>query len=488
MALKVSKDGDNLNETKDYEVVDLNDQPQEEIQVETFEDVVTHHDESVEFNTTAQKKKVSFFEKIRRIFDQEDKTLKELGQQADQIIALEPKMHALSDEDLVAKTDEFKERLAKGETLDDLLVEAYGVVREASLRKLGLHAFRVQLMGAIALHHGDIAEMKTGEGKTLTSIFPIYLNALTGKGVHIVTVNDYLTEVAATENGKVFNFLGLSVGLNKSRISAEEKRKIHACDVIYTTNAELGFDYLRDNMVKSMDQKVLRPLNYALVDEVDSILIDEARTPLIISGGQMNTAKIYTQADAFVKSLTKDDDYEVDETTKTVTLTENGVTRAEKYFKVGNLYDIENTNIVHRINQALKANYAMTRDVEYMVATEDGSHSLENASVLIIDQFTGRVMPGRAYSDGLHQAIEAKEGVPIKQETVTLASITYQNFFRLFNKLAGMTGTAKTEEEEFRVIYNMRVIEIPTNKPVIREDANDLVFATAHAKFNALCD
>ena len=488
MALKVSKDGDNLNETKDYEVVDLNDQPQEEIQVETFEDVVTHHDEPVDFNTTAQKKKVSFFEKIRRIFDQEDKTLKELGQQADQIIALEPKMHALSDEDLVAKTDEFKERLAKGETLDDLLVEAYAVVREASLRKLGLHAFRVQLMGAIALHHGDIAEMKTGEGKTLTSIFPIYLNALTGKGVHIVTVNDYLTEVAATENGKVFNFLGLSVGLNKSRISAEEKRKIHACDVIYTTNAELGFDYLRDNMVKSMDQKVLRPLNYALVDEVDSILIDEARTPLIISGGQMNTAKIYTQADAFAKSLTKDDDYEVDETTKTVTLTENGVTRAEKYFKVGNLYDIENTNIVHRINQALKANYAMTRDVEYMVATEDGSHSLENASVLIIDQFTGRVMPGRAYSDGLHQAIEAKEGVPIKQETVTLASITYQNFFRLFNKLAGMTGTAKTEEEEFRVIYNMRVIEIPTNKPVIREDANDLVFATAHAKFNALCD
>lgn len=488
MALKVSKDGDNSTDTETYEVVDLNDQPSEEIQIETFEDVETETNENIEFNTKAQKTKIGFFERIRRVFDHEDKIIKKLGEQADQIIALEPKMKGLSDEQLQAKTDEFKTKLENGASLDDILIEAFAVVREASYRILGLHAYRVQLMGAIALHNGDIAEMKTGEGKTLTSIFPVYLNALTGKGVHVVTVNDYLAGRDANDNGKVLTFLGLTVGLNKRELSPQQKRAVHACDVTYTTNAELGFDYLRDNMVKSLDQKVLRPLNYALVDEVDSILIDEARTPLIISGGQINTAKLYTQADAFAKSLSKDTDFEIDETTKSVTLTENGVTRAEKYFKVGNLYDIENTAIVHRINQALKANYAMTRDVEYMVATEDGSHSLANASVLIIDQFTGRVMPGRAYSDGLHQAIEAKEGVPIKQETVTLANITYQNFFRLFNKLAGMTGTAKTEEEEFRLIYNMRVVEIPTNMPIIREDANDLVFATAHAKFNALCD
>ncbi|WP_041137820.1 preprotein translocase subunit SecA [Beduini massiliensis] len=488
MALKVSKDGDNSTDNKTYEVVDLNDQPAEEIQIETFEDVETSHQGNVEFNTKAQKTKVGFFDRIRKIFDQENKTLKVLETQADKIMELEPQMKVLSDEQLAAKTDEFRKKIENGSTLDDVLIEAFAVVREASRRVLGLHAFKVQLMGAIALHNGDIAEMKTGEGKTLTSIFPVYLNALTGKGTHVVTVNDYLAGRDAEDNGKVFNFLGLTVGLNKRELSAQQKRAVHACDITYTTNAELGFDYLRDNMVKSMDQKVLRPLNYALVDEVDSILIDEARTPLIISGGQVNTAKLYNQADAFAKSLVKTDDYEVDETSKAVTLTEHGVTRAEKYFKVGNLYDIENTAIVHRINQALKANYAMTRDVEYMVATEDGSHSLANASVLIIDQFTGRVMPGRAYSDGLHQAIEAKEGVPIKEETITLANITYQNFFRLFNKLAGMTGTAKTEEEEFRLIYNMRVVEIPTNVPVIREDANDLVFAKGSAKFNALCD
>ena len=488
MALKVSKDGDNLNESKTYEVVDLNDQPDEEIQIETFEDIETKHSGDVTFNTTAQKEKIGFFKKLRKIFDQENKTLNVLETQANNVIALESQMKSLSDEDLAAKTTEFMNRVEQGTSLDEILVEAFAVVREASRRVLGLHAYKVQLMGAIALHNGDIAEMKTGEGKTLTSIFPVYLNTISRKGVHVVTVNDYLASRDAQDNGKVFSFLGLSVGLNKRELSAQQKRAVHACDVVYTTNAELGFDYLRDNMVKSMSEKVLRPLNYGLVDEVDSILIDEARTPLIISGGQVNTAKLYTQADAFVKSLVKTDDYEVDETSKSVTLNESGVTRAEKYFKVKNLYDIENTAIVHRINQALKANYAMARDVEYMVATEDGSHSLANASVLIIDQFTGRVMPGRAYSDGLHQAIEAKEGVPIKEETVTLASITYQNFFRLFNKLAGMTGTAKTEEEEFRLIYNMRVVEIPTNVPVIREDANDMVFANAKSKFKSLCD
>lgn len=482
------KDTDLSKENNDYEIVDLNDQQDEDINVETFENVETKHKGEVTYNTTAKKTKIGFFEKIRRIFDQEDKTLKVLEEQALEILAMEPKMRALTDEQLANKTIELREMINDGKTLDQILVEAYAVVREAARRTLGLHAFKVQLMGAIALHNGDIAEMKTGEGKTLTSIFPVYLNGLSQKGVHIVTVNDYLAGVAAEENGKVLTFLGLTVGLNRRELSAQQKRDVHLCDVTYTTNAELGFDYLRDNMVKSFDQKVLRPLNYALVDEVDSILIDEARTPLIISGGQINTAKLYNQADAFVKSLTREDDYEVDETTKTVTLTENGVTRAEKYFKIGNLYDVEHTGIVHRINQALKANYTMSRNVEYMVATEDGSRSIENASVLIIDQFTGRVMPGRAYSDGLHQAIEAKEGVPIKQETQTLANITYQNFFRLFNKLAGMTGTAKTEEEEFRLIYNMRVIEIPTNAPVIREDANDLIFANGHAKFNALCE
>ncbi len=330
--------------------------------------------------------------------------------------------------------------------------------------------------------------MKTGEGKTLTSIFPVYLNALDGKGVHVVTVNDYLAERDKTDNGKVFEFLGLTVGLNKRELSNDEKREQHSCDVTYTTNAELGFDYLRDNMVTRLEDKVLRPLNYALVDEVDSILIDESRTPLIISGGKKNTAALYVQADKFVKSLREEKDFEVDIESKTVTLTSEGIAKAEKGFKLNNLYDPEHTSLVHHINQALKANYTMTRDVEYMIATEDGSRDIRNASIMIIDQFTGRVMPGRAYSDGLHQALEAKEGVPIKEETVTLATITYQNFFRLFNKLAGMTGTAKTEEEEFRTIYNMRVIEIPTNRPVIRDDKPDLVYAKQSVKYKAICD
>ena len=475
---------DNL---KDYKVVDLNDTPDEEIVIETFEDVETDDSADVKYSTDEHKDKKSLGDRIKSFFNNEGKTLKTLEKQAEQIIALEPKMQALSDEQLAAKTVEFKAALEDGKTLDDLLVEAFAVVREAAYRQLGLKAFKVQLMGAIALHNGDIAEMKTGEGKTLTSIFPVYLNALPGKGVHVVTVNDYLAGVAAVDNGKVFKFLGLTVGLNK-RTNAAEKKEIHACDVIYTTNSELGFDYLRDNMVRTMEDKCLRPLNFALIDEVDSVLIDEARTPLIISGGKVNNARLYTEADRFAKSLVNNDDYTVDETTHNVTLSEDGLRKAEKYFKVQNLYDAENTSIVHRINQALKANYGMTRDVEYMVATEDGSHDINHAIVLIIDQFTGRVMPGRQYSDGLHQAIEAKEGVPIKDETVTVANITYQNFFRLFNKLAGMTGTAKTEEEEFRMIYNMRVIEIPTNAPVIREDATDLIFSNATAKFNALID
>ncbi|MBO6046702.1 MAG: preprotein translocase subunit SecA, partial [Erysipelotrichaceae bacterium] len=317
---------------------------------------------------------------------------------------------------------------------------------------------------------------------------PVYLNALEGKGVHVVTVNEYLAKRDFTDNGKVFKLLGLTVGLNERELDADHKRRQHACDVTYTTNAELGFDYLRDNMVREYKDKVLRPLHFALIDEVDSILIDESRTPLIISGGKKNTASMYVSADRFAKSLTVDDDYEVDVESKTVTLTEKGITKAEKTFKVDNLYDPKNTALVHFINQALKANYTMTLNVEYMIATEDGTRDIKNASIMIIDQFTGRVMPGRAYSDGLHQAIEAKEGVPIKEETVTLATITYQNFFRLFDKLAGMTGTAKTEEEEFRLIYNMRVVEIPTNMPVIREDKPDLVYSSKSAKYKAICD
>lgn len=485
---KEAKEIEALGLNTEVEVVDLSDDLGEDIVVETFEDAVQKTVQPIEFKTTPQKTKKGFFGSIKSAFSQDNQILKKLSKQAEEVLALEAKYHAMSDEELSHQTEVLKEKITNGSSLDDILVEAFAVVREAADRKLGLKAFKVQIMGAISLHNGDIAEMKTGEGKTLTSVFPVYLNALEGKGVHVVTVNDYLAERDKTENGKVFEFLGLTVGLNRRELTKEQKREQHACDVTYTTNSELGFDYLRDNMVTRLEDKVLRPLNYALVDEVDSILVDESRTPLIISGGKKNTAALYVQADKFVKSLIADKDYEVDIESKTVTLTAEGITKAEKGFRLQNLYDPEHTSLVHHINQALKANYTMTRDVEYMIATEDGSHDIRNASIMIIDQFTGRVMPGRAFSDGLHQALEAKEGVPIKEETVTLATITYQNFFRLFNKLAGMTGTAKTEEEEFRTIYNMRVIEIPTNKPVIRDDKPDLVYSKQRAKYKAICD
>ena len=485
---KEAKEIEALGLNAEAEIVDLNDDFGEDVVVETFDDVVKKPSQPVEFNTTPQKTKRGLFGSIKYAFSQDNKILKKLDKQAQEVLDLEPKYQAMSDEELAHQTEIFKQKISEGTSLDDILVEAYATVREAAYRQLGLKAFKVQIMGAISLHNGDIAEMKTGEGKTLTSIFPVYLNALEGKGVHVVTVNDYLADRDKTENGKVLEFLGLTVGLNKRELSKSEKREQHACDVTYTTNAELGFDYLRDNMVTKLEDKVLRPLNFALVDEVDSILVDESRTPLIISGGKKNTAALYIQADKFVKSLVAEKDYEVDIESKTVALTPDGIAKAEKGFRINNLYDPEHTALVHHINQALKANYTMTRDVEYMIATEDGSRDIRNASIMIIDQFTGRVMPGRAYSDGLHQALEAKEGVPIKEETVTLATITYQNFFRLFNKLAGMTGTAKTEEEEFRTIYNMRVIEIPTNKPVIRDDKPDLVYATQKAKYKAICD
>ncbi len=472
----------------DAEIVDLTEDFGEDVVIETFDNVENTTVAPIEINYTPQVKKRGFISKIKYAFSEENKVMKTLDKQSNEVLALEPKYQVMSDEQLQDQTRIFKERLANGESLDSIMIEAYAVVREAAFRVLGLKAFKVQIMGAISLHNGDIAEMKTGEGKTLTSVFPVYLNALEGKGVHVVTVNDYLAGRDKTENGKVFEFLGLTVGLNKRELSKTEKQAQHNCDITYTTNAELGFDYLRDNMVTRLEEKVLRPLNYALVDEVDSILIDESRTPLIISGGKKNTAALYLQADKFVKSLTVDTHYEVDIESKTVTLTREGITKAEKNFKIDNLYDPQHTSLVHHINQALKANYTMTRDVEYMIATQDGSRDIRNASILIIDQFTGRIMPGRQFSDGLHQALEAKEGVPIKEETVTLATITYQNFFRLFNKLAGMTGTAKTEEEEFKTIYNMRVIEIPTNRPVIRDDKADLVFSTQKAKYNAICN
>ena len=429
------------------------------------------------------------FKILKKMFDNEYKELYRFSKLADQIDALDEEMSKLSDKKLASYTDKFKKRLEEEETLDDILVEAFAVAREAAYRCLGMKPFYCQLLGGLAIHYGNIAEMKTGEGKTLTCVLPAYLNALTGKGVHIVTVNEFLSTRDSEWMGSIFRFLGLSVGLNLRELSFKEKQDAYNCDILYSTNNELGFDYLRDNMVTSMEDKVLvKGLNYALIDEVDSILIDESRTPLIISGGKKNTAALYLQADRFVKSLIAEKDYEVDIETKTVSLTPKGIEKAEKGFKIDNLYDIQHTSLVHHINQALKANYAMTRDVEYMIATEDGTRDIRNAKIMIIDQFTGRVMPGRAYSDGLHQAIEAKEGVPIKEETETRATITYQNFFRLFNKLAGMTGTAKTEEEEFMMIYNMRVIEIPTNKPVIRDDRNDKIYSTKTNKFKALCD
>ena len=414
---------------------------------------------------------------LDRLFDSNKRELANLEKKVAPIEALEEEMKQLSDEELKAKTPYLKEKLANGATLDDILPEAYAVIREAADRIIHERAFHVQLLGGVVLHQGDIAEMKTGEGKTLTSIFPVYLNALSGKGVHVVTVNDYLAERDSQWMGQIHRWLGLTVGLNRHNLSPSQKKAAYACDITYTTNSELGFDYLRDNMVTRVEDRVLRGLNMALVDEVDSILIDESRTPLIISGGKKDTANLYIKADKFVKRLKKDEDYSVDVQSKSVVLTEEGVAKAEEYFKVENLYQPEYTAIVHHINQALKANYTMSNEVEYLV---------KDRQVYIVDEFTGRIMEGRVFSDGLHQAIEAKENVPIKQETSTLATITYQNFFRLYAKLCGMTGTAKTEEEEFLSIYNMRVTEIPTNRPIIRTDYPDAIFGTKKAKYEAL--
>jgi len=414
---------------------------------------------------------------LRSLFDHEYKEMKRFRALADEIEALEEEYSKLKDKELKEKTNEFKERLTNGETLDDILVEAFATAREAAKRTIGQTPFYVQLLGGIAIHYGNIAEMKTGEGKTLTTVLPAYLNSLEGKGVHVITVNEYLTTRNADWMGKVFEFLGVSVGVNLRELTPSEKRKEYEKDILYTTNNELGFDYLRDNMVVKRENRVQRKLNFAILDEVDSILIDEARTPLIISGGYMESKNLYNAADIFVKTLKKEKDYTIDEKTKSVSLTEEGSDKACSHFKLTNLYDISNSALVHHIDQSLKANYAMQRDVDYVV--QDGE-------VIIVDQFTGRLMKGRAFSEGLHQAIEAKEGVKIQDETKTLANITFQNLFRMYDKLSGMTGTAKTEEEEFRNIYNMYVIEIPTNKDVIRDDLSDLVYATQKAKFNAI--
>lgn len=484
-----------LNRENEKHIVSLKNED-DDLKVETFEDFqqntqngqINQKAHVIPFSTKPQKEKKGVFGKMRSFFDDQRKELKKAEKIADQVIELENTYKNMSDEELKNKTQEFKNKLNEGNSLEDILVDAYATVREVAYRILGLKAFKVQIEGAIVLHYGDIAEMKTGEGKTLTSVFPVYLNALTGNGVHVVTVNEYLTERDYSDNSKVFNFLGLTVGLNKTGISEEEKKQAYLCDITYTTNSELGFDYLRDNMVLNFEDKVMRGMNFALIDEVDSILIDEARTPLIISGSKKKSASLYLQADRFVKKLKEDIDYEKDLESKTVALTETGIEKAEKEFKVKNLFSLENNEIIHRINQSLKANYTMDRDVDYMITSEDGSKDIKKAEIMIIDQFTGRVMPGRAYSDGLHQAIEAKEGVPIKEENETCATITYQNFFRMYKKLCGMTGTAKTEEEEFRIIYNMRVIEIPTNRPLIRDDRNDKIYSTKVNKFKALCD
>ncbi|WP_286638225.1 preprotein translocase subunit SecA [Faecalibaculum rodentium] len=427
------------------------------------------------------------------LFSEEKRELKKLEKTADQVLALEPKMQALSDEELKDKTREYRERLEKGETVDDLLPEAFATAREAAFRVINEKPYKVQIMGSVAMHRGDIAEMKTGEGKTLTATMAVYLNALSGQGVHVITVNEYLAGRDAAWMGEIYRFLGLSVGVNKRELSPREKREAYACDITYTTNSELGFDYLRDNMVTDVKDRVMRGLHVAFVDEVDSVLIDESRTPLIISGGKKQTANLYIAADRFVKTLTKPEyefdkstkenkllsgDYDIDEKTRQVMLTDDGVAKAEKYFGLDNLYDLDHTQLVHHINQALRANYIMMREVEYVVNDEQ--------EIVIVDQFTGRMMPGRAYSDGLHQAIEAKEGVPIKEETSTLATITYQNFFRLYEKLAGMTGTAKTEEEEFLSTYNMKVIVIPTNRPIARQDLPDEIYSRKESKYQAL--
>lgn len=415
---------------------------------------------------------------LRTVIENDKGELKKLDKIAKKVDSYAYHMAALSDEALQAKTPEFKERYQNGETLDQLLPEAFAVVREASKRVLGLYPYHVQIMGGIVLHHGDIPEMRTGEGKTLTATMPVYLNAISGLGVHVITVNEYLSTRDATEMGEVYSWLGLSVGINLAAKSPFEKREAYNCDITYSTNAEVGFDYLRDNMVVRQEDMVQRPLNYALVDEVDSVLIDEARTPLIVSGpvsSEMN--QLYTRADMFVKTLNSDD-YIIDVPTKTIGLSDTGIDKAENYFHLNNLYDLENVALTHYIDNALRANYIMLLNIDYVVSEEQ--------EILIVDQFTGRTMEGRRFSDGLHQAIEAKESVPIQEESKTSASITYQNMFRMYHKLAGMTGTGKTEEEEFREIYNMRVIPIPTNRPVQRIDHSDLLYPTLDSKFRAV--
>ena len=414
---------------------------------------------------------------LKRWVESDARKVTRLGHTADKVMAYEDEYAKLSDEDLQAKTPEFKERYKKGESLDDLLPEAFAVAREGAKRVLGLFPFRVQIMGGIVLHNGDIAEMKTGEGKTLTATMPVYLNALTGDGVHVVTVNEYLSERDATEMGELYNWLGLSVGINGSEKSAEEKREAYNADITYSTNGEIGFDYLRDNMVVYKEDQVQRGLNFAIIDEVDSILIDESRTPLIISGGSAGNTNLYERADRFAKTLREKSDYKVDLESKTVSLTDEGNRKAEEYFGLDNLYDTENTALTHHLDQALRANYIMFNNKDYVV--QDGE-------VQIVDSFTGRIMEGRRFSDGLHQALEAKEHVDIQEETKTMANITYQNLFRMYNKLSGMTGTAKTEQEEFREIYNMEVISIPTNRPVIRKDEPDLLYPSLKSKFNAV--
>ncbi|MEH7391967.1 preprotein translocase subunit SecA [Bacillus sp. JJ1503] len=416
---------------------------------------------------------------LNKVFDQNKRELKRLTKIADQVETYAADMEKLSDDELRGKTEEFKARYQKGESLDDLLVEAFAVVREGSRRVLGLYPYPVQIMGGASLHDGNISEMKTGEGKTLTATMPVYLNALSGKGVHVVTVNEYLASRDANEMGQLYEFLGLTVGLNLNGLTKEEKQAAYSADITYGTNNELGFDYLRDNMVLYKEQKVQRPLYYAVIDEVDSILIDEARTPLIISGTAQKSAALYIQANAFVRTLKKDEDYTFDEKTKGVQLTEEGMTKAERAFGIENLFDISHVTLNHHITQALKAHSSMHLDVDYVV---------QEGEIVIVDQFTGRLMKGRRYSDGLHQAIEAKEGLEIQNESMTLATITFQNYFRMYEKLAGMTGTAKTEEEEFRNIYNMNVVVIPTNRSIARDDRADLIYSSIDGKFRAVVE
>ena len=417
---------------------------------------------------------------LRTVIENDKGEIRKLERIAKKVESYADAMAALSDDELKAKTPEFKQRYKDGETLDQMLPEAFAVVREAAKRVLGLFPYRVQIMGGIVMHNGDVPEMRTGEGKTLTATMPVYLNAISGEGVHVITVNEYLSTRDATEMGEVYSWLGLSVGINLSAKSSSEKREAYNCDITYSTNSEVGFDYLRDNMVVRQEDMVQRPLNFALIDEVDSVLIDEARTPLIVSGQvSSETSQLYIRADRFVKTLTSTD-YIVDVPTKTISLTDYGIDKAEEYFHLDNLYDLENVALTHYIDNALRANYIMILDIDYVVSQE--------GEILIVDQFTGRTMEGRRFSDGLHQAIEAKEGVRIQEESKTSASITYQNMFRMYKKLAGMTGTAKTEEEEFREVYNMRIIPIPTNKPVARIDHPDLLYPTLESKFKAVVE